>query len=237
VGCDGACDRLTVTAIIPTLNEAETIAGTIAALPRSVVDQIIVADSSSRDDTVAIAEASGARTIVLRERGYGRACAAGVAAAGEGCSVLLFLDGDGADRADLAGMLVQPILDETHDFVIGSRVRGVREPGSMSWHQVLAGRIAGWLMSWLYGVRYTDMCAFRAIGREALARLDMREMTYGWNIEMQMKAARAGLRILELPVPYRRRAGGSSKVAGTLGGSLRAGWRIAATIARVALRV
>jgi glycosyltransferase involved in cell wall biosynthesis len=200
-----------------------------------VVDEIIVADSSSRDDTVALAEASGARAVVLRERGYGRACAAGVAAAGEGCGVLLFLDGDGADRADLAGMLVQPVLDGTHDFVIGSRVRGVREPGSMSWHQVLAGRLAGWLMSLLYGVHYTDMCAFRAISREALARLDMREMTYGWNIEMQMKAARAGLRILELPVPYRCRAGGRSKVAGTLGGSLRAGCRITATIVRLAL--
>jgi hypothetical protein len=172
---------------------------------------------------------------VLRERGYGRACAAGVAAAGEGCSILLFLDGDGADRADLAGVLVQPVLDGTHDFAIGSRVRGVREPGSMSWHQVLAGRLAGWLISRLYGVRYTDMCAFRAISRQALAGLRMREMSYGWNVEMQMKAARAGLRILELPVPYRCRAGGSSKVAGTLGGSLRAGWRITVTITRIAL--
>jgi glycosyltransferase involved in cell wall biosynthesis len=204
-------------------------------LPRAVVNEIIIADSSSRDATVDTAEAAGARTVVLRERGYGRACAAGAAAAGEGCSIILFLDGDGADRADLADMLVAPIRAGTHDFVIGSRVRGQREPGSMSWHQVLAGRLAGWLMSLLYGVHYTDMCAFRAISREALARLAMREMTYGWNIEMQMKAARSGLRILELPVPYRCRAGGSSKVAGTLGGSLRAGWRITATIVRIAL--
>ena len=199
-----------------------------------MVDEIIVADSSSRDGTAAIAQAAGARVVTLRERGYGRACAAGVAAAGEGCDIILFLDGDGADRADLADLLVAPIRAGTHDFVIGSRVRGEREPGSMSWHQVLAGRLAGWLMSALYGVHYTDMCAFRAIGREALARLDMRETTYGWNIEMQMKAARAGLRILEVPVPYRRRAGGNSKVAGTLGGSVRAGWRIILTIARLA---
>ena len=135
---------------------------------------------------------------------------------------------------DLADMLVAPIRDGTHDFVIGSRVRGEREPGSMNWHQVLAGRLAGWLMSLLYRVHYTDMCAFRAIRRDALARLDMRETTYGWNIEMQMKAARAGLRILELPVPYRCRAGGSSKVAGTVRGSIRAGWRIVLTIARIA---
>ena len=224
-----------VAAVIPTLNEAATIAGTIAMLPRDVVDEIIVADSSSRDGTAAIAQAAGARVVTLAERGYGRACAAGVAAAGEGCGIILFLDGDGADRADLADMLVAPIRAGTHDFVIGSRVLGVHEPGSMSWHQILAGRLAGWLMSLLYGVRYSDMCAFRAISREALARLDMRETTYGWNIEMQMKAARAQLRILELPVPYRCRAGGSSKVAGTLGGSIRAGWRIVLTIARIAL--
>jgi glycosyltransferase involved in cell wall biosynthesis len=222
-------------AVIPTLHEAETIAATIAALPSTVVDEIIVADSSSQDGTAAIASAAGARVVTLRERGYGRACAAGVAAAGQGCSVILFLDGDGADRADLADLLVAPIRSGTHDFVIGSRVRGEREPGSMSWHQVLAGRLAGWLMSRLYGVRYTDMCAFRAISREALARLDMRQTGYGWNIEMQMKAARAGLRILELPVPYRCRAGGNSKVAGTLGGSVRAGWRILLTVVRIAL--
>ena len=223
-----------VAAVIPTLNEAETIAGTIASIPHDVVDEVIVADSSSRDGTAAIAQVAGARVITLTERGYGRACAAGAAAAGAGCGIILFLDGDGADRADLADMLVAPIRAGTHDFVIGSRVRGEREPGSMSWHQILAGRVAGWIMSALYGIRYTDMCAFRAIRRDALARLGMREPTYGWNIEMQMKAARAGLRILELPVPYRCRAGGSSKVAGSLPGSIRAGWRIIATIGRIA---
>src|SRR6185312_4313665 len=106
--------------------------------------------------------------------------------------------------------------------------------GSMSWHQVLAGCLAGFGMRALYGVRYTDMCAYRAIRRDCLARLDMQEMTYGWNLEMQMKAARAGLRILELPMPYRRRAGGKSKVAGSLRGTLRAGTRIIATFVRVA---
>jgi len=223
-----------VAAVIPTLNEAETIAGVIASLPRDIVREIIVADSGSRDGTADIASAAGARVVSLTERGYGRACAAGAAAADSDCDVILFLDGDGADRADLAGMLVAPIRRGEFDFVIGSRVRGDREPGSMSWHQVLAGRLAGGIMSLLYGVRYTDMCAFRAIRRDALERLNMRETTYGWNIEMQMLAARAGLRILELPVPYRCRAGGSSKVAGSLSGSLRAGWRIALTVARVA---
>ena len=223
-----------MTAVIPTLNEAATIAGVIASLPRDVVQDIIVADSASRDGTPDIARAAGARVVSLTDRGYGRACAAGAAAADPDCGIILFLDGDGADRADLAHLLVAPIADGSHDFVIGSRVRGEREPGSMNWHQVLAGRLAGTIMSLLYGVHYTDMCAFRAIRSDALQRLDMQEATYGWNIEMQMKAARAGLRILELPVPYRCRAGGSSKVAGSLSGSLRAGWRIVLTIVRVA---
>jgi glycosyltransferase involved in cell wall biosynthesis len=224
-----------VAAVIPTLNESATIAGAIASIPRDVVDEIIVADSSSSDGTAAIAQAAGARVVTLSERGYGRACAAGAAAADAACGIILYLDGDGADRADLAGILVGPILAGTHDFVIGSRVRGEREPGSMSWHQVLAGRLAGWIVSALYGVRYTDMCAFRAIRRDALDRLGLREPTYGWNIEMQMKAARDGLRILELPVPYRRRAGGSSKVAGSFRGSVRAAWRITLTVARVTM--
>ena len=225
---------MTAAAVIPTLNEAATIAGVIAELPRDTISEIIVADSSSTDGTADIARAAGARVVSLGERGYGRACAAGAAAASADRDIILFLDGDGADSASFAGRLIEPIRAGEEDFVIASRVRGEREPGAMSWHQVLAGRLAGALMSRLYGVRYTDMCAFRAIRRDALTRLEMREMGYGWNIEMQMKAARAGLRILELPLPYRRRAGGSSKVAGTLGGSIRAGWRIALTIARTA---
>ncbi len=223
-----------VAVIIPTLNEVETIAAVVAEIPRALVREIIVADSGSRDGTVAAAQAAGARVIPLQQRGYGRACAAGAAAAHPDCRVLVYLDGDGADRGDLMVRLVQPILDGTHDFVIASRTRGEREPGAMLWHQVLAGRLAGWGMRALYRVRYTDMCAYRAISRDCLDRLDMREMTYGWNLEMQMKAARAGLRVLEVPMPYRRRAGGVSKVAGSLRGTLRASVRIAATFIRVA---
>jgi hypothetical protein len=143
------------------------------------------------------------------------------------------MDGDGADDTASIGTLVAPICSDDYDFVIGSRVRGAREPGSMAWHQIGAGLLAGLGMRLLYGVRYTDMCAFRAIRRDALLRLGMRELTYGWNIEMQMRAARSGLRILEIPVPYHCRIGGTSKVAGTLRGSIRAGTRILATFARV----
>ena len=185
-----------VAVVIPTLNEAAAIAGVIAEIPRDVAGEVIVADSSSSDGTAEAARRAGARVIVLAERGYGRACAAGAAGASAECDILVFLDGDGADRADLMASLVAPIRAGTHDFVIGSRVRGAREKGAMSAHQVLAGRVAGAAMAALYGVRYSDMCAFRAIRRDALERLGLREMTYGWNIEMQMQAARVGLRVL-----------------------------------------
>src|SRR2546429_8105203 len=131
--------------------------------------------------------------------------------------------------------LVDPIAAGTYDFVIGSRTRGQREPGSMNLQQIFAGRLAGWLMSILYDVRYTDMCPFRAIRRDALEKLSMKEETYGWNLEMQMKAARARLRVLEVPVNHRCRAGGISKVSGTLRGTFDAGVRIIVTFVRIAL--
>jgi hypothetical protein len=158
---------------------------------------------------------------------------AGVRAAAD-CAVIAFIDGDGSDDpADLA-RLIAPIAAGEQDFVIGSRARGAREAGSMGAHQLLAGRLAGLAMRALYGVRYTDMGPLRAIRREALERLAMRERTYGWNLEMQMRAARAGLRILELPVAHRNRAGGASKVAGSLRGTLKASWNLATTFVRVA---
>ena len=222
-----------IAVVIPVWNEADVIGDVVREIPRELVAEVIVADGGSRDGTQDAARAAGARVLEVG-RGYGRACAEGAVAAAPGCDVILFMDGDGADRADQLPRLARPILDGTQDFVIASRTRGEREPGSMSWHQVLAGELAGLGMRALYGVRYTDMCAFRAIRRESLNRLDMREMTYGWNIEMQMKAARMGLRVLEIPVPYRCRAGGESKVAGSLRGTLRAGPKIIGTFARVA---
>lgn len=223
-----------VAVVIPTWNEAEAIGAVIRELPASLVRQVIVADSNSTDGTQAIAREAGA-TVIDAGRGYGRACAAGAAAADPACEVLVFLDGDGADRGDLLSRIAGPVIAGTHDLVLASRTRGVREPGAMNWHQVLAGQIFGFGIGVLYGKRYSDMCAFRAIRRDTLARLDMREMTYGWNIEMQMKAARLGLRIQEVPMPYRCRAGGVSKVAGSLRGTLRAGTKIVSTFLRVAM--
>jgi glycosyltransferase involved in cell wall biosynthesis len=228
-----AC-RPRVALIIPTLNEEEPIGAVIRAVPRDAVDQVIVVDSGSEDRTVERARDAGARVIVERQRGYGRACAAGAQAARD-CGVIAFLDGDGSDRPELVPLLLAPILAGTHDFVIGTRTRGEREPGSMNTLQIAAGYGAGALTRLLYGVAYTDMCAFRAIRREALDQLGMREMTYGWNLEMQMRAARAGLRILEVPVAYRRRLGGTSKVSGTVTGTMKAALRIGLTFAHVAL--
>jgi glycosyltransferase involved in cell wall biosynthesis len=219
-----------VTVIIPTLDEVGSIARVIAELPRPLVRSVIVADSGSRDGTREVAVTAGAKLVIPTGPGYGRACCQGAAAADGG--ILVFMDGDGADRGDLLAELVDPILAGRYDFVIAARSRGRAEPGAMQWHQSLAGLLAGYLIGALYGFRYSDMCAFRAIRQDVLQRLDMQEMTYGWNIEMQIKAARRGLRILELPLPYRRRLGGKSKVAGSLLGTLRAGTRILATLLR-----
>lgn len=223
-----------VSVVIPALDEAEPIADVVRAVPREIADEVIVVDNGSRDRTAEHARSAGARVVSEPQHGYGRACHAGVRALADDCEIVVFLDGDGSDCPELMARLVQPIIEGTHDFVIGSRTRGERERGSLNFQQVFAGRAAGLLLRLLYGVRYTDMCPFRAIRRDALERLGMREQTYGWNLEMQMRAARAGLRILELPVNHRRRTGGESKVSGTLRGTILAGTRILLTLARIA---
>jgi glycosyltransferase involved in cell wall biosynthesis len=222
-----------VAVVIPTFNEAAAIGGVIAALPRDIVDRVIVADGGSGDGTAEVARSAGARVLDVGT-GYGRACLAGAEAANE-ADIIVFMDGDGADDPAFIADMVAAIRSGAYDFVIGSRARGERQAGSMGSHQLLIGRIVGALIRLRYGVRYTDMCAYRAIRRGTLLALGMRDRTYGWNLEMQMRVARAGLRVLELPVAYRRRAGGESKVAGSLRGTLRAGSRIVATFARVAM--
>ena len=220
------------TIIIPTWNEAESIGPLLVEIAASGGYPVIIVDGGSRDATREVATKAGARVLDVG-RGYGRACLAGAETAPAG-AILVYMDGDGADDPTRIPDLVAPIAAGTHEFVIGSRARGTREPGSMGWHQVLSGRVFGTAVRLRYGTGYTDMCAFRAIRRETLLSLGMREMTYGWNLEMQMKAARAGLRILEIPVDCRCRTAGSSKVAGSFRGTLTAGTRIVATFLRVA---
>ena len=225
-----------VSVVVPALNEEEPIADVVReCLATGVPSEVIVADNGSTDRTAERARAAGAKVVSQPTRGYGRACAAGVHAIAPECEVVVFLDGDGSDCPEFIPDLVAPIARGTHDFVIGSRVRGKREPGSMNLQQIFAGRFAGWLLSILYGVHYTDMSPFRAIRRDALEKIGMREKTYGWNLEMQMRVARAGLRILEIPVNHRCRAGGVSKVSGTFRGTFIAGARIIATLIRIAL--
>jgi len=231
----GECSVTGICVVIPVLNEEEAIGAVIERIPSTSVDEVIAADGGSKDRTAEIALKNGARVLNVG-RGYGLACMEGARAAGDNCQILVYMDGDGSDFPEELPKLVAPLLAGTHDFVLATRAHRKREPGSMAWHQLAAGWLIGGLAGLLYGVRYTDMCAFRAIRRDALLALGMREMGYGWNLEMQMKAARAGLRILEIPMPYARRAGGRSKVAGSLRGTLRAGSRILLTFARVALR-
>jgi glycosyltransferase involved in cell wall biosynthesis len=223
-----------VSVVIPALNEEEPIAGVVReVLSTGIPREIIVVDNGSSDRTAEVARSAGAR-IVIAPRGYGRACAAGVAAVSNETQIIVFLDGDGSDCPEFIPQLVEPLALGTHDFVIGSRTRGKREHGSMNAQQIFAGRLAGRLIRLLYGVRYTDMCPFRAIRRDCLQKLDLREETYGWNLEMQMKAARARLRILEMAVNHRCRRGGVSKISGTLRGTLVAGLRIIVTFVRIA---
>jgi glycosyltransferase involved in cell wall biosynthesis len=227
-----------VSVVIPALNEEEPIAAVVReCLATKIPNEISVVDNGSTDATAERAREAGALVVSEPRPGYGRACAAGVRAVSQESEIIVFLDGDGSDCPEFTSQLVDPIASGQFDFVIGSRTRGRREPGSMNFQQVFAGGFAGWLMSILYGVRYTDMCPFRAVRRGTLEKLSMREQTYGWNLEMQMKAARTGLRILEVPVNHRCRTGGLSKVSGTFRGTFAAGARILATFAKIALKL
>ena len=224
--------RPLVAAVIPVLNEEGAIGPTLARLPPSVGLRIVV-DGGSKDGTVAEAQAHGAEVIAETRRGYGRACLTGAERAQAlGAGIVLFLDGDGADAVEDADQLLAPLLGGHAGFTIASRAGGKRQKGSMGAHQVAAGYLIGGALGLLCGQRYTDMCAFRALRTADLMALEMTEMTYGWNLEMQIKAARAGLRVQEVPLAYFRRVAGESKVAGNWRGSWRAGSRILATLAR-----
>src|SRR5689334_10910893 len=225
-----------VSVIIAALNEEAAIANVIKSVPKDLADEIVVVDNGSKDRTAEIAAAAGARVVKEAVPGYGRAFQTGLRSVSPNCEIVVFLDGDGSDCPELMDRLVAPIIEGRAEFVIGSRTRGRHEAGSMNFHQVFAGYMIGFFLRLLYGVRSTDMGPFRAIRRDTLERLRLREETYGWPLEMQMRAARAQVRTVEVPVDYRRRAGGHSKIAGTVRGSILAATRILFTFARIALQ-
>ena len=227
------CDSICV--IIPCLDEAEAIGACVTAIRAQGVSEIVVVDGGSRDDTIAVALASGARVVSETRRGYGRALMAGVAATT--ADTLVFIDGDGSDRPDMIPDVVAPILRDEADFVMGTRLKGPREQGSLAPAQIVAGLLAGLLIRLRYGVAFSDMSPFRAIRRTTLARLGMREATFGWNLEMQMRAAAAGLRVREVDVGQRRRAGGRSKVSGDWLTAVRVAAVLARTFTRIALQI
>jgi len=222
-----------ITAIIPALNEASTIADVIAAIPHGVIDRVIAVDNGSTDETARVAQAAGACVVYEPRRGYGFACHAGARAA-EDADILVFLDGDGADDPPEIPWLVDPIRAGQADLVVGSRARGEREPGALLPHARFGNWLAAQLMRQLYGLHVTDLGPFRAIRRPVLEALHMQEMTYGWPTEMMVKAAKQGYRVVEVPVSYRRRAGGKSKISGTVRGTVLAAYFILGTTLRYA---
>jgi glycosyltransferase involved in cell wall biosynthesis len=216
--------------IVPVWNEAEIIGRVLDEVPRTLVDRLLVVDGGSDDRTREIAAARGAEVLIQAERGYGAACRTGVQAAAD-CHLLAFLDGDYSDPPALLGRLLEPIRAGRADLVLGCRAFA---PGSLPLHARLGNRLVLKIVETLIGRRFHDLPSFKAIRAEALASLGMRERTYGWTTEMIVKAARRGLRIEDVWIPYRERGGGRSKVSGTLRGSLGAGYKLVTTALRYA---
>jgi len=223
-----------VSVIIPTHNEAQAIGRVLTDLPSNLVTEVLVVDSNSTDGTSEIAGKLGARVIHEPRRGYGRACLTGLACA-RSPDVVVFLDGDYSDRPAELPILLAPISDGRADITLGSRLGKQRIPGAMPWHAVFGNRLAASLIRLLYGVNISDLGPFRAGRADVLRALALQETTYGWAVEIILKGALAGLRIVEVPVSYYPRIG-QSKISGTLKGTIGAAWFILSLIARYYFR-
>ncbi|MGQ9922067.1 MAG: glycosyltransferase family 2 protein [Desulfobacca sp.] len=222
----------TVGVVIPALNEEAVIGQVVAAIP-AWVDEVVVVDNGSTDATAAVAQEQGARVIQEPQRGYGAACLAGIAALPDP-DIIVFMDGDGSDVPKEMDFLVDPLIQDKAELVIGSRVLGIRESGALSPQVRFGNWLACWLIHLCWGQSYTDLGPFRAIRRQSLLCLAMQDRDYGWTVEMQIKAVSRGLKIIEVPVSYRRRVG-TSKISGTLRGVMGAGIKILYVIFREAL--
>jgi len=215
---------LTVSLLIPALNEAECLPSLLQEVPHALLHEIIVVDNGSTDATAMVARAAGTRVVSEARRGYGYACAAGVAVATG--DILVFMDGDGSFVPLELQRLVAPIASGQADFVLGTRLRGGMTAGAMPPHQRFGNHLVAWLVRLFYHIELTDLGPFRAIRRDLLEQLQMQERTYGWPIEMLVKAARYKARLLEVPVSYRPRLAGQSKVGGTVRGTVLATYKI-----------
>ena len=217
-----------ISVIIPVFNEQDAIEKVIGDIPSHLPTEIIVVDNGSTDQTAKLAAAMGARIVRENRRGYGSACLAGIAATNDP-DIVVFLDGDYSDHPNEMPDLIAPIMENRADLVIGSRVLGNSEPGALMIQARFGNRLATRLIKILFGVSYTDLGPFRAIRYRTLMDLNMRDKTFGWTVEMQVKAAIQALKIQEVPVSYRKRIG-VSKITGTIEGTLKAGWKILFTI-------
>jgi glycosyltransferase involved in cell wall biosynthesis len=223
-----------VSVIIPTHNEAQAIERVLADLPSDLATEVIVVDCNSTDGTPEIAARMGARVVREPRRGYGRACLTGLATANSP-DVVVFLDGDYSDRPSELPILIAPIIDGRADITLGSRLHERNSAGALPWHQVFGNRLAAELIRFLFGLKISDLGPFRAARAEVLRALSLEEMTYGWAVEMILKGARAGYRVVEVPVSYYPRIG-KSKISGTLKGMLGAAWFILSLIVRYYFR-
>jgi glycosyltransferase involved in cell wall biosynthesis len=230
-------DRPRIAVIIPALNEETTLPAVLADIPRELVEEVVVIDNGSVDRTADAARAHGATVLHESRRGYGSACLAGIAYLQTLVpDIVVFLDGDYSDHPEEIPALVQPIMAGESDLVIGSRTKGEADPGALLPQARFGNALATWLIRLLYGFSYSDLGPFRAISFPALLGLGMVDRNYGWTVEMQIKAVQKGLRITEAPVRYRKRAGGESKVTGTLKGTILAGYKILWTVFRYTWR-
>jgi glycosyltransferase involved in cell wall biosynthesis len=207
-----------ISVVIPTYNEEKAIGEVVRGVPQNIVNEIIVVDNGSTDDTALQAALAGARVVREARRGYGSACLAGAKAAGD-TDIIVFLDGDRSDNPAQLKEIADPVVHGRSDLVIGSRIKGILDKGSMPLHGRMGNRLIVWLLRTLYGVKISDIGSFRAIKAKSLFDLNMEQMTYGWPVEMVVKSARKGLRIQSVPIHYRKRIG-KSKVTGTLKGTL-----------------
>jgi len=223
-----------VTVIIPTRNEAQAIGRVLGDLPRDLVNEVIVVDSCSSDETAAIAARMGARVISEARGGYGRACLTGLASA-TAPDVVAFLDGDYSDRPAELPLLLAPIAEGRADITLGSRLSAECSASALPWHQSFGNRLAAGLIRLLYGVKISDLGPFRAGRADVLHALELEETTYGWAVEMILKGALSGFRVVEVPVRYYPRIG-KSKISGTLRGTVGAAWFILSLILRYYFR-